>query len=83
MVKENGLDMDIKKLSKNYSKVVFYFLLLIIDIWLIDTSLEFINSPSDIGVIVGTCLLIMSMGILLVCGYSIAVKFINFINKLV
>ena len=74
--------MDIKKLSKNYSKVVFYFLLLIIDIWLIDTSLEFINSPSDIGVIVGTCLLIMSMGILLVCGYSIAVKFINFINKL-
>ena len=74
--------MDIKKLSKNYSKVVFYFLLLIIDIWLIDTSLEFINSPSDIGVIVGICLLIMSMGILLVCGYSIAVKFINFINKL-
>lgn len=74
--------MDIKKLSKNYSKVVFYFLLLIIDIWLIDTSLEFINSPSDIGVIVGTCLLIMSIGILLVCGYSIAIKFINFINKL-
>lgn len=74
--------MDIKKLSKNYSKVVFYFLLLIIDIWLIDTSLEFINSPSDIGVIVGICLLIMSIGILLVCGYSIAVKFINFINKL-
>ena len=74
--------MDIKKLSKNYSKVVFYFLLLIIDIWLINTSLEFINSPSDIGVIVGICLLIMSMGILLVCGYSIVVKFINFINKL-
>ena len=74
--------MDIKKLSKNYCKVVFYFLLLIIDIWLIDTSLEFINSPSDIGVIVGICLLIMSIGILLVCGYSIAVKFINFINKL-
>ena len=74
--------MDIKKLSKNYSKVVFYFLLLIIDIWLIDTSLEFINSPSDIGVIVGICLLIMSIGILLVCGYSIAIKFINFINKL-
>ena len=82
MVKENGLDMDIKKLYKNYGKVVFYFLLLIINIWLIDTSLEFINSPSDIGVIVGTCLLIMSIGILLVCGYSIAVKFINFINKL-
>ena len=74
--------MDIKKLSKTYGKVVFYFLLLIIDIWLIDTSLEFINSPSDIGVIVGICLLIMSIGILLVCGYSIAVKFINFINKL-
>lgn len=74
--------MDIKKLSKTYGKVVFYFLLLIIDIWLIDTSLEIINSPSDIGVIVGTCLLIMSIGILLVCGYSIAVKFINFINKL-
>lgn len=74
--------MDIKKLSKTYGKVVFYFLLLIIDIWLIDTSLEFINSQSDIGVIVGTCLLIMSIGILLVCGYSIAVKFINFINKL-
>ena len=74
--------MDIKKLSKNYGKVVFYSLLLIIDIWLIDTSLEFINSPSDIGVIVGICLLIMSIGILLVCGYSIAVKFINFINKL-
>ena len=74
--------MDIKKLSKNYSKVVFYFLLLIIDIWLINTSLEFINSPSDIGVIVGICLLIMSIGILLVWGYSIAVKFINFINKL-
>lgn len=74
--------MGIKKLSKNYGKVVFYFLSLIIDIWLIDTSLEFVNSPSDIGVIVGTCLLIMSMGILLVLGYSIAVKFINFINKL-
>ena len=74
--------MDIKKLSKTYGKVVFYFLLLIIDIWLIDTSLGFINSPSDIGVIVGICLLIMSIGILLVCGYSIAVKFINFINKL-
>ena len=74
--------MDIKKLSKNYGKIVFYFLSLIIDIWLIDTSLEFINSPSDIGVIVGTCLLIMSIGILLVLGYSIAVKFINFINKL-
>ena len=74
--------MDIKKLSKTYGKVVFYFLLLIIDIWLIDTSLEIINSPSDIGVIIGTCLLIMSIGILLVCGYSIAVKFINFINKL-
>lgn len=74
--------MDIKKLSKNYGKVVFYSLLLIIDIWLIDISLGFINSPSDIGVIVGTCLLIMSIGILLVCGYSIAVKFINFINKL-
>lgn len=74
--------MDIKKLSKTYGKVVFYFLLLIIDIWLIDTSLEFINSQSDIGVIVGTCLLIMSIGILLVCGYSIAFKFINFINKL-
>lgn len=74
--------MDIKKLSKNYGKVVFYSLLLIIDIWLIDTSLEFINSTSDIGVIVGICLLIMSIGILLVLGYSIAVKFINFINKL-
>ena len=74
--------MDIKKLSKNYSKVVFYFLLLIIDIWLIDTSLEIINSPSDIGVIIGTCLLIMSIGILLVWGCNIAVKFINFINKL-
>ena len=74
--------MDFKKLSKNYGKVVFYFLSLIIDIWLIDTSLGFINSPSDIGVIVGTCLLIMSIGILLVWGYSIAVKFINFINKL-
>ena len=74
--------MDIKELSKTYGKVVFYFLSLIIDIWLIDTSLEFINSPSDIGVIVGTCLLIMSIGILLVCGYSIAVKFINFIRKL-
>ena len=74
--------MDIKKLSKNYGKVVFYSLSLIIDIWLIDTSLGFINSQSDIGVIVGTCLLIMSIGILLVCGYSIAVKFINFINKL-
>ena len=74
--------MDIKKLSKTYGKVVFYFLLLIIDIWLIDTSLEFINSPSDIGLIIGICLLIMSIGILLVCGYSIAVKFINFINKL-
>lgn len=74
--------MDIKKLSKTYGKVVFYFLSLIIDIWLIDTSLEFINSTSDIGVIVGTCLLIMSIGILLVCGYSIAFKFINFINKL-
>ena len=67
--------MDVKKLSKNYGKIVFYFLSLIIDIWLIDTSLEFINSPSDIGVIVG-------IGILLVLGYSIAVKFINFINKL-
>lgn len=74
--------MDIKKLSKNYCKVVFYFLLLIIDIWLIDTSLEFINSPSDIGVTIGICLLIMSIGILLVLGYSIAVKFINFISKL-
>ena len=74
--------MDVKKLSKNYGKIVFYFLSLIIDILLIDTSLEFINSPSDIGVIVGTCLLIMSIGILLVLGYSIAVKFINFINKL-
>lgn len=74
--------MDIKKLSKTYGKVVFYLLSLIIDIWLIDTSLEFINSQSDIGVIIGTCLLIMSIGILLVCGYSIAVKFINFINKL-
>lgn len=74
--------MDIKKLSKNYGKVVFYFLSLIIDIWLIDTSLGFINLQSDIGVIVGICLLIMSIGILLVCGYSIAVKFINFINKL-
>ena len=74
--------MDVKKLSKNYGKIVFYFLLLIIDIWLINTSLGFINSPSDIGVIVGTCLLIMSIGILLVWGYSIAVKFINFINKL-
>lgn len=75
--------MDVKELSKNYGKIVFYFLLLVIDIWLIDTSLGFINSPSDIGVIVGTCLLIMSIGILLVWGYSIAVKFINFINKLV
>ena len=74
--------MDIKKLSKNYGKVVFYFLSLIIDIWLIDTSLEIINSPSDIGVIVGICLLIMSIGILLVWGCTIAVKFINFINKL-
>lgn len=74
--------MDIKKLSKTYGKVVFYLLSLIIDIWLIDTSLEFINSPSDIGLIIGICLLIMSIGILLVCGYSIAVKFINFINKL-
>lgn len=74
--------MDIKKLSKNYGKVVFYFLLLIIDIFLIDTSLGFVNSPSDIGVIIGICLLIMSMGILLVLGYSIAVKFINFIRKL-
>ena len=74
--------MDIKKLSKTYGKVVFYSLSLIIDIWLIDTSLGFINSSSDIGVIVGICLLIMSMGILLLCGYSIAVKFINFINKL-
>lgn len=75
--------MDVKELSKNYGKIVFYFLLLVIDIWLIDTSLGFINSPSDIGVIVGTCLLIMSIGILLVWGYSIAVKFINFVNKLV
>lgn len=74
--------MDIKKLSKNYGKVVFYFLSLIIDIWLIDTSLEFVNSPSDIGVIVGICLLIMSMGIILVLGYNIVVKFINFIRKL-
>lgn len=74
--------MDIKKLSKNYGKVVFYFLLLIIDIFLIDTSLGFVNSPSDIGVIIGICLLIMSMGILLVLGYNIAVKFINFIRKL-
>lgn len=75
--------MDIKKLSKNYGKAVFYFLSLIIDIWLIDTSLGFINSQSDIGVIVGICLLIMSIGILLVCGYNIIVKFINFIRKLV
>ena len=74
--------MDIKKLSKNYGKIVFYFLSLIIDIWLINTSLGFINSTSDIGVIVGICLLIMSIGILLVLGYSIAVKFINFIRKL-
>lgn len=74
--------MDIKKLSKNYGKVVFYFLSLIIDIWLIDTSLGIINSSSDIGVIVGTCLLIMSIGILLVWGCNIAVKFINFISKL-
>ena len=74
--------MDIKKLSKNYGKVVFYFLSLIIDIWLIDASLGFINSPSDIGVIIGICLLIMSIGILLVLGYNIAVKFINFISKL-
>lgn len=74
--------MDIKKLSKNYGKAVFYFLSLIIDICLIDTSLEFINSSSDIGVIIGICLLIMSISILLVLGYSIAVKFINFINKL-
>lgn len=74
--------MDIKKLSKNYGKVVFYFLPLIIDIWLIDTSLEFINSSSDIVVIIGICLLIMSISILLVLGYSTAVKFINFINKL-
>ena len=74
--------MDIKKLSKNYGKAVFYFLSLIIDIWLIDTSLGFINSPSDIGVIIGICLLIMSIGILLVLGYNIAVKFINFIRKL-
>ena len=81
-MKENGLDMDIKKLSKNYGKAVFYFLSLIIDICLIDTSLEFINSSSDIGVIIGICLLIMSISILLVLGYSIAVKFINFINKL-
>ena len=75
--------MDVKELSKNYGKIVFYFLLLVIDIWLIDTSLGFINLPSDIGVIIGTCLLIMSIGILLVWGYSIAVKFINFVNKLV
>lgn len=74
--------MDIKKLSKNYGKVVFYFLSLIIDIWLINTSLEFINSPSDIGVIIGICLLTMSIGILLVLGYNIIVKFINFIRKL-
>lgn len=74
--------MDIKKLSKNYDKAVFYFLPLIIDIWLIDTSLEFINSSSDIVVIIGICLLIMSISILLVLGYSTAVKFINFINKL-
>ena len=74
--------MDIKKLSKNYGKIVFYFLSLIIDIWLIDTSLEFINSQSDIGVIVGICLLIMSIRILLVLGYNIVVKFINFIRKL-
>ena len=40
--------MDIKKLSKNCGKVVFYFLSLIIDICLIDTALEFINSQSDI-----------------------------------
>lgn len=74
--------MDVKELSKNYGKTVFYFLSLVIDIWLVDTSLGFINSPSDIGVIIGICLLIMSIGILFVLGYNIVVKFIKFISKL-
>lgn len=75
--------MDIKELSKNYGKIVFYFLLLVVDIWLIDTSLGFINLPSDIGVIVGVGLLIISVTILFILGYNIVVKFINFVNKLV
>ena len=74
--------MDVKNLLKNYSKTLLYFLVLIIDIWLIDISLGFINSPSDLGVIIGICLLITSITILFILGYNIVTKFINFINKL-
>jgi len=82
LVKESGLDMDIKSISCNYSKTLAYFLLLVIDIWVIDTSLGFINSPSDIGVVIGICLLITSITIIFVIGYNITVKLINYINKL-
>lgn len=74
--------MDIKRILYNYGKLVACFLLLVIDIGLIDISLGFINSPSDIGMIVGICLLISSITILFIIGYNIIVKLINYINKL-
>ena len=74
--------MDIKSISCNYGKTLTYFLLLVIDIWLIDASLGFINSPSDIRVVIGIWLLITSITILFVIGYNITVKLINYINNL-
>lgn len=74
--------MDIKRILYNYGKLAACFLLLVIDIGLIDISLGFINSPSDIGMVVGICLLISSITILFIIGYNIIVKLINYINKL-
>lgn len=74
--------MDIKIIARSYGKILAYFLLLVIDIWVIDTSLGFINSPSDIGVVIGICLLITSITILFIIGYNAMVKLINYVNKL-
>ena len=64
-----------------FYKNIIWIVVFILCTWLLDTAIDFVNSPSDLGFIVGTVLFSIALFLLFIVIRSVVYNVINLFKK--
>lgn len=64
-----------------FYKNIIWIVVFILCTWLLDTAIDFVNAPSDLGFIVGIVLFTISIFLLFIVIHNIICDIINLFKK--
>ena len=64
-----------------FYKNIIWIVVFIFSTWLLDTATDFVNSPSDLGFIVGIVLFVISLFFLFIVIHNVICDIINLFKK--